>query len=201
MRCNACGIVFDGEVSLLTTCMNKHCPNNAPEGQFTLIGEWATAWEVEGSEYAPLALTFREMAGTIIKQQRTVIEGVTKYSYVDKGKVVESSPWLAKRELVRTLERIRDNKPMPLDVNGKYHKNWGTAYGNRNGALPVTGRPTYYGEFGMDVTIGPNLERHFTGERIVIGCCREFYYTSHHYEPGSWWVYNSANGQWYRFER
>jgi len=203
MRCNACGIVFDGEISLSTSCMNKHCPQQDSGGsQFTLVGDWAVEWGAVGDQYTQLALTFREMAQAIIDQQRTVIEGVTKMSYKKpNGQIVEWTPWLEKRDLVRVLERISKNIVMPPDVYGRQHQNWGTAWENRAGVLPVTGNPRYYGEFGMDTTVGPNLERHFTGERIVVGRCREFYYTSHHYGVGSWWVYNSANRQWYQFER
>ncbi|HJZ59442.1 MAG TPA: ribonuclease domain-containing protein [Gemmataceae bacterium] len=203
MRCNACGIVFDGEISLSTSCMNKHCPQQTSGGsQFSLVGDWAVEWGAEGDQYTQLALTFRQMTQAIIDQKRTVIQGVAKISYKKAGvEVAELAPWLEKRDLVRVLERISQNIRMPPDVYGRQHQNWGTSWKNQGGVLPVTGNPNYYGEFGVDVTVGPSGERHFTGERIVIGRCREFYYTSHHYGVGSWWVYNSGNGQWNRFER
>src|SRR5262249_24227828 len=130
------------------------------------------------------------------------IDGVEKISYKGKGgRIGQLSPHLAKRDLVRVLERIRDGKKMQPDADGHVHKNWGSCFENAEQVLPVTGDTKYYGEFGVDITIGPAGERHFTGERIVVGKCREYYYTSHHYEVGSWWVFNTGNGQWCQFER
>ncbi len=192
MRCNSCGTVGPGDLSLTATCPNASC---GAGGSFTAIGAWGGELGARQDSYTTGAPTdIRVLAKRLVDTKCTQIKGVISVNYKSaSGKILPKEDF-QERELNKALERIANGQAMPVDVANNTHHNDGAIYKNKEGILPVRDA-NYYVELG--VLVGSRgWEVRVSSERLVVGRCWDLYYTSLHYDAASWWVFNTVDGHW-----
>jgi hypothetical protein len=140
----------------------------------------------------------KRTATAILKCNRYVIKAQVKYNIkgTDGGFEDKTFP---SRDLKAALQRLISGEALPMDVNNRVHFHDGGKY--KGQWLPirdVKDGTIYYTEWGV-LSSSRGWELNLGSERLITGATGEIYYSSFHYHKDWWWVFNPANGNWYKF--
>lgn len=127
----------------------------------------------------------------------TTIYGNVTFNYVERvnGHVQYRQQTSMNRDIKAALVRLASGAALPRDVNNRQHFHDGGKY--QGGNLPIRNvkqATTYYREYGI-LSSSKGWEVNLSSERLVVGSCGEIYYSSLHYQPGHWWIFNATNGR------
>lgn len=193
-RCKTCGVVFrekPGETfgNLFgVDAANRQCANAACPG---------TDFETHVGKPDKARAAAKILAQKMLAGKRTVITGQITYSQKDMDGKIEKFTTNA-RDIAQAIERFVKGTPLPNDVNGKQHFHDGGHF--KGHELPVPASDSYYAEYGI-WSSSRGWEKKLTGERLVIGCWSDFFYTSDHYAAGSWYCFSPTHGKWGKFTK
>jgi hypothetical protein len=143
-------------------------------------------------------LIVKETAVKILKTHRYIVKGPVKYS-IKLGPGQFDDRTFQTRDLQAALQRLVSGEALPIDVNQRQHFHDGGKY--KGQWLPirdVKDGTTYYTEWGV-LSSSRGWEVNLGSERLITGASGEIYYSSFHYNKDWWWVFNAANGDWYKF--
>lgn len=201
LKCKHCGTVQrskeDTSIQRLfdeMPCANLHCGAKGLEDYEVSIGKS----DVGNARARALA---QRMANH--GQAATWILGKVTYNYVERknGTTTYREQSCMNRDIKAALVRLATGTQLPIDVNNRQHFHDGGKYRGDN--LPIRDvkhATVYYKEYGI-LSSSKGWEVNLSSERLVVGSCGEIYYSSLHYRPGHWWVFNATVGRmgWRQF--
>lgn len=203
-KCRLCGTVQrhkeDTSIARLfenldQPCANANCGAKGVNDYDVCIGKS----DVGGIQARALA---QRMVGN--GRGATTVYGKVTFSYVEPqphGPPQFRQQSSMNRDLTAALDRLAKGTPLPQDVNKRVHFHDGGKY--QGGNLPIRNvkqATVYYREYGI-LSSSKGWEVNLSSERLVVGSCGEIYYSSLHYQPGHWWIFNATNHRmgWHPF--